>query len=147
MKKIFLAAALLTATVISAFANPIGKSDPKAEQVFNRQFAGAQNISWSKTEEGLLKVNFVWAGHSTVAYFNEKAEIVASVRSLFYDQLPLTIIRAVESKYKSPVIIEVREISNEEGTNYALVLEEKTKKYRIRLNSMGEVLSKEKIKK
>lgn len=147
MKKIFLAAAFLTATVISAFANPIEKSDPKAEQVFKRQFAGAQNISWSKTEEGLLKVNFVWAGHSTVAYFNDKTEIVATVRSLFYDQLPLTIIRAVESKYKSPVIIEVREISNEEGTNYALVLEEKTKKYRIRLNSMGEVLSKEKIKK
>lgn len=147
MKKIFLAAAFFTATVTSAFANPVEKSDPKAEQVFNKQFAGAQNICWSKTEEGLLKVNFVWAGHSTVAYFNEKAEIVASVRSMFYDQLPLAIIRSVESRYKSPVVIEVREISNEEGTQYAVVLEEKTKKYSIRLNSAGEVLSSQKVKK
>jgi hypothetical protein len=147
MKKIFLAAAFLTATVISGFANPVEKSDPKAEQIFNRQFVGAQNISWSRTEEGVLKVNFVWAGHSTVAYFNEKSEIVASVRALFYDQLPLTVIRSVESKYQSPVVIEVREISNEEGTQYALVLEEKEKKYSIRLNSLGEVINKERIKK
>jgi hypothetical protein len=147
MKKIFLAAAFLTATVISSFANPIEKADPKAEAVFNKQFAGAQSTIWSKTEEGLLKVNFVWGGHSTVVYFNDKAEIIGSIRNMFYDQLPLTIIRSVESKYQSPVVIEVREVSNEEGTKYALVLEEKTKRYNVRLNSLGEILSSEKVKK
>jgi len=147
MKKIFLAVAFLTATVISSFANPIEKADPRAEAVFNRQFAGAQNVLWSRIQEGLLKVNFVWGGQSAVVYFNDNAEIVGAVRSLFYDQLPLAVIRTVESKYQSPVVIEVREISNEEGTKYALVLEEKTKRYNVRLNSMGEVLSSEKVKK
>ena len=146
MKKILFAAAFMTATFISAIASPIENNDPKAEHAFNKQFAGAQNITWSKTEDGLLKVNFVWGGHSTVAYFNEKAEIVGSVRNMFYDQLPLTIIRAVDAQYPCPVVIEVREISNQEGTTYALVIEEKAKKYRVRLNALGEVLTKEKVK-
>lgn len=147
MKKIFLAAVILTASVITGFANTTEKGDPKAEQAFNKQFAGAESINWSKTQEGLLKVNFVWGGHSTVAYFNERSEIVGSVRNMFYDQLPLTIIRAIDAKYKAPVVIEVREISNEEGTVYSLVVEEKEKRFRIRLNSMGEVLTSQRLKK
>lgn len=146
MKKFFLSALILTAGFVSAFANN-SDNDPKAEQVFSKQFAGAQNITWSRTAEGVLKVNFVWGGHGTVVYFNDKAEIVASIRNMFFDQLPMTIVRSVESKFKNPVVTEVREISTDEGTSYSLVLEEGTKKFKVKLNSLGEVLVKEKVKK
>ena len=147
MKKFFLAAVVLTVCFVSAFANSSDRPDPKAEQVFKRQFAGAKNITWSQEENGVLKVNFVWSGHGTVVYFNEKAEIVASIRNMFFDQLPMTIIRSVDSKFKSPVVIEVREISTEEGTKYSLVLEEGVKKFKVNFNSMGEVLAKKRLKK
>lgn len=146
MKKFFLAAILFTAGVVSAFANPVGK-DPKAEQLFSRQFAGAQNITWSRTEEGVLKVNFVWGGHSSVAYFNEQSELIASARNMFFDQLPMAVVRSVETKFKSPVVTEVRELSTDEGTSYSLVLEEGTKKFKVKLNSAGEILSKDRVKK
>jgi hypothetical protein len=147
MKKFFLVALILTAGFVSSFANPLENVDPKAEQVFSRQFAGAQSISWTRTESGLLKVSFVWGGHSTVAYFNESAELVGSVRNLFFDQLPMTIVRAVDQKFKSPVVTEVREISTDEGTSYSIVLEEGTKKYSVKFNSLGDVLSKDRLKK
>jgi hypothetical protein len=147
MKKFFLAAVVFTAGIVSSFANPVDKSDPKAEQAFNRQFAGAQNISWSRTEQGIMKVSFVWGGHSTVAYFNSNAEFVGSVRNMFFDQLPMTIVRSVDQKFKSPVVTEVREVSTEEGTTYAVSLEEGTKKYAVKFNSLGELLSKERVKK
>jgi|SRR6218665_2893130 len=146
MKKFFLAAMMCTLGIASVFANPVEK-DPKAEELFSRQFSGAQHISWSRTTEGVLKVSFVWGGHSSVAYFNEKSELVASARSMFFDQLPMTVVRSVETKFKSPVVTEVREISTEEGTSYNLVLEEGVKKFKIKVNSSGEVLSKERVKK
>ncbi|PZR27194.1 MAG: hypothetical protein DI535_11100 [Citrobacter freundii] len=146
MKKFFLAAIILTAGVVSAFANPVEK-DPKAEETFSRQFSGAQNITWSRTEDGVLKVSFVWGGHSSVAYFNEKSELVASARNMFFDQLPMAVVRSVESKFKSPVVTEVRELYTDEGTSYNLVLEEGTKKFKVKLNSMGDILTKDRLKK
>lgn len=147
MKKFFLAAVILTASFVSAFANPVEKADPKAEQVFSKQFSGAKNITWSRTDAGVLRVNFVWGGHSTVAYFNEQSEIVAAVRNMFFDQLPMAIVRSVETKFKSPVVTEVREISTEEGTQYAIVLEEGVKKFQVKFSSLGDVLSKDRLKK
>lgn len=147
MKKFFLAAVIFTASVAASFANPIEKADPKAEKEFNRQFAGATGISWSRTSEGVLKVNFVWGGHSTVAYFNDQAEFVGSVRNMFFDQLPMIIVRAVDHKFKEPVVTEVREVSTEEGTTYSLSLEEGSRKFKVKFNSLGEMLSKERIKK
>ncbi len=147
MKKFFLAAVVLTVSIASSFASPIDKADPKAEEVFKRQFAGAQNITWSTGEQGVTKVSFVWGGHSTVAYFNSEAEFVGSVRNMFFDQLPMIVVRAVDQKFKSPVVTEVREVSTDEGTTYALSLEEGTKKYAVKFNSLGQLLSKERVKK
>jgi hypothetical protein len=147
MKKFFLAAVILTATVVSSFANPIEKTDPRAELAFNKQFAGAQSITWSRVEQGVMKVSFVWGGHSTVAYFDSNAMFVGSVRNMFFDQLPMIVVRAVDQSFKSPVVTEVREVSTDEGTTYALALEDGSKKYNVKFNSMGEVLSKERVKK
>ncbi|MCG2617920.1 hypothetical protein LZZ85_26700 [Terrimonas sp. NA20] len=147
MKKFFLAAVVLTVSIVSSFANPVEKADPKAEQAFNKQFAGAQNIIWSRTDQDVMKVSFVWGGHSTVAYFNSNAEFVGSIRNMFFDQLPMIVIRAVDQKFKSPVVTEVREVSTDEGTTYALAIEEGVKKYTVKFNSLGEVLSKERVKK
>lgn len=146
MKKI-LFTALIALTAFVSFAAPSSDKESKAQASFKKQFSGAQHINWSKAENGLHKVSFVWGGHSTVAYFTDLGEFMGSARSMFYDQLPLTVIRAVDEKYKNPVVIEVREISNEEGTSYSLVLEQKTKKYRIKVNSLGDVIESERIKK
>lgn len=147
MKKSFLLLPLvLVAISLTAFARLNSKVDPRAEQAFNKEFAGASNVTWASTGN-FLKASFVLADHQAVAYYNSDAELVACVRSLFFNQLPLTVIRSVERNFKNADILEIREITNDDGINYTMMLESKNKKYHVRVNSMGEILEQEKLKK
>lgn len=146
-KKILMLPVLMAVTVATVFATPNPeKADPRAEEVFRKEFAGAQDVNWSSMKEGLQKVSFVWGGLRTIAYFNDRAELVGSVRNVFYDHLPLTVVRSVESRFNNPVVVEVTEISNADGTSYQMVLEQKNKRYRVRVSSFGTLLDKERIK-
>ena len=146
MKKfLLLLPLLLVITCLTAFARLNTPVDPRAEQAFKKEFAGAANVIWSKAGE-FLRVSFTWADHQTVAYFNADAELVGCIRGLFFNQLPLTVIRSVEKQFKNSIVLEIREITNDEGVNYTLVAEYKDKKYKIRLNSLGDLLAKEKLK-
>jgi hypothetical protein len=124
-------------------------NDPRAEEAFAKQFAGAQNVKWAKLEDGYLRVTFVLNGIGAETFFNTDGELLGTVRNLFYNQLPLVVMQTVDSKFAGASVIEVKEISNEEGTSYKVVLEEKNKKYSLRLNSFGQITEeqREKIKK
>lgn len=147
MKKIFILLPLMLAATIMGFAaDPVPGSEPAAVQSFSRQFAGAENVSWSKEEDGLQRVTFVWAGHRAQAYFSAAGEFLGAMRGLFYQQLPLSVIRAVDKRYNSPVVLEAREVSNQEGTTYTLLLEYRSKRLRVKLNGDGGFESAERIK-
>ena len=137
---------LLVATILTAAADP-GKKDLMTERAFKQQFSGAQNITWTKTADGLQQVSFVWGGLRTVAFFDNNAELVGSIRNVFFSHLPLSVIRSVESNFQSPVVVEVTEITNQDGTSYSMLLEEKNKKYKVRINSYGDVIEKGRVKK
>src|SRR5687767_14718993 len=147
MKKIFLVLSLSLAVVLTTAARPATKEDPRAEQAFSKMFTGASHVKWEKTKEGFTKVSFVWGDHRTIAYFDAKAELVGTIRGLFFKELPLSVAKAVNAHGKNPVVLEINEIYNAEGINYTLVIEQKNKKYNIRMNSLGYILEKEKIKK
>ncbi|MEP7373732.1 MAG: hypothetical protein ABI675_10115 [Chitinophagaceae bacterium] len=147
MKKSFLLLPLvLVAISLTSFAHINSKVDPRAEQAFNKEFAGASNVTWT-TAGNFLKASFVWANYQAVAYYNNDAELVVCVRGLFFNQLPLTVIRSVERNFKNADMLEIREITNDDGVNYAIVLEYKNRKYHVRVNSIGEILEQEKLKK
>ena len=147
MKKTFLVLSLFLAVILTTSAKPITKEDPRVEQEFKKQFAGATNVKWSRIEGGYLSASFTWADRQTIAYFNSDAELVGCIRGLLFNQLPLSVMRSVEGHFQNPVVIEIREITNDEGVNYTIVLEYKNKTYKIRLNSLGDLLEKEKVKK
>jgi hypothetical protein len=148
MKNLILSLAIvLTTGVTPALAHGSDK-DPRAEKIFSKQFAGAQNVKWTRLDDGYLRVTFVLNGTSAESFFDSDAQLLGTVRNLFYAQLPLSVIQAIDKKFPEPVIIVVKEITNSEGTSYKVVLEQKNKKYSIRVNSLGEIteLQKEKIK-
>lgn len=147
MKKFFLALSVSLAVVLTAAAHPGTSENPRAEQAFKKMFAGASHVSWSEVKEGFLKVSFVWGDHRTIAFFDKNAHFVGSIRGLFFKELPLSVAKSVTDHFNNPVVIEVNEIFNEDGINYALVIESKNKKYNVRLSSLGHVLNKERIKK
>lgn len=145
-KNLLLLPVLLATTFLTAFARPEPGNEKQAEQNFTKQFAGAENVSWSKAIEGHLKVTFTWGGHRTEAYFNQQAEFVGAIRGIFYDQLPLTVIRGIEKAFPKPLVLEVREISTVEGTSYALVIEKKKGKYKVLVGSDGTTSLPEKLR-
>ncbi len=55
-------------------------------------FAGASHVKWSEIKEGFLKVSFVWGGHRAVAFFDTDAQLIGTIRGLFFNQLPLSVI-------------------------------------------------------
>ena len=144
MKKIFVSMSLLmTVAASTAFANHINRSDPGVEEVFRQEFTGAEHVSWSQ-QENYQVATFVLAGHRAMAYFNEENELEGCIRDIFYNQLPLTVMKAIDKKYPSADKQEVREIINSDGTSYTLRVELKNKKYKIRVTSSGNITEVEK---
>jgi|SRR5688572_27429688 hypothetical protein len=147
MKKfLLLLPVFLVVTIVTAFARSTTNVNPRAEQEFKKYFANVENVKWSKEEGGYLQASFTWANHRTLAYFNSNGELVGSIRGISFSQLPLVVLRSVERSYKEAIILETSEITNDEGTQYKLIIEDDKKKYAIRLNSFGDVLKKEKVK-
>lgn len=142
----------LTAMFVTAVAPALvhaADTDPRAEKIFSKQFSGAQNVKWMKLADGYLRVTFVLNGIGAETFFNADAELVGTVRNLFYNQLPLVVMQTVDNEFAGASVIEVKEITNDDGTSYKVVLEQNSKKYLLRLNSLGQIteLLKEKLKK
>jgi len=147
MKKIFVSISLLlTVAASTAFAHKDTRPDPGVKEVFNLEFAGAENVSWSQQGD-YQKATFVLGGHRVIAYFNEDNELAGCIRDIFFDQLPLTVMKAVDKKFPSADLQEVREITNSDGTSYLLSAEVNNKKYKVKISSAGNITDIEKLAK
>ncbi|HET6996588.1 MAG TPA: hypothetical protein VFI06_16450 [Chitinophagaceae bacterium] len=150
MKNFIVATATVLATALSpVFANGSNDNPQAAKKVFAKEFVGAQNIKWSELHDGYQKVTFVLNGTAAETYFDAEGELLGTIRNLLYNQLPLAVMQKVNNKFNEGVILVVNEITNPDGTTYQVTLEQKNRKYNVRLNSLGEVIGvqKEKIKK
>ena len=146
MKKLLVSLSLmLTAGLTSAFTQGIN-NDPGIEKLFTKEFAGAENVKWVKLDDGYQKASFTLAGTGVEAYFSADAELLGTVRNIFYSQVPLVVMQAINKQFENAVVLEVTEVTNSGGTSYRITLEEKTKKYNLRLNSFGEITELKKIK-
>ena len=147
MKNFIVSLATVLATGLTpVFANGTN-DDPRAAKIFAKEFAGAQNIKWTRLDDGYLRVTFLLNGVAAETYFDADAELLGTIRNLFYNQLPLSVMQTVNNKFADAVIIDVKEITNSEGTTYKVTLEQKGRKYIIKLDSLGQVTGKQKLKK
>ena len=147
MKNFIVSLATVLATGLTpVFANGTN-DDPRAAKIFAKEFAGAQNIKWTRLDDGYLRVTFLLNGVAAETYFDADAELLGTIRNLFYNQLPLPVMQTVNNRFADAVIIDVKEITNPEGTTYKVTLEQKGRKYNIKLDSLGQVTGKQKLKK
>lgn len=147
MKKIFVSLSfLLTAAASSVFANIVTDPDPGVEEVFKKEFTGAENVIWSQ-QDNYQKASFVLAGHRVIAYFNEENEFAGCIRDIMYDQLPLIVTKTVDKKFPGADMEEVREITNSDGTSYLLRVNVNNKKLKVKITSDGNITEIEKLKK
>jgi hypothetical protein len=147
MKKILVSLSiLLTGGLSSAFANHDPEPGQQVLDVFKREFAAAQNVTWNKQDE-FDKATFLLGDSWVVAYYNTNGELEGCARDILFKQLPLAVMTAVDKRYANADINMVREISNINGTCYSLVVEAKSKKYKIKVDASGNINEVERIKK
>jgi len=145
MKKIILSLSLLVTAGLSAvYANNDPAPDEEVLATFKKEFSSAQSVSWSRQGD-YDKATFVLAGRRAIAYFNADGELEGSIRDIFFDQLPLTVMTAVDKRFADAEIIDVREINNAEGTHYKIRLTAKSKKYSVKVNPSGSISDIEKL--
>jgi len=147
MKKIIVSLSfLLTVAVSTAFADKKTEPGPGVEEIFRQEFTGALNVSWSRQGD-YQKATFVLAGHRVVAFFDQNNELAGCIRDILFEQLPITVMKAVEKKFPGADLQEIREIANTEGTTYTMMAETNNKKYKVRIYSDGNIAGIEKLKK
>ena len=148
MKKIILSITLMmTLGVTIALAAPVRKINPgpDVEELFKKEFAGAEFVKWT-VEGEYQKASFVLGGHRAEAYYTIGGEYLGSIRDLFYDQLPLAVMKAVDNKYPEADISELREVATTDGVTYKMLVELKSKKVRLTVDSSGNFVEKTVVK-
>ena len=147
MKKLFLSLSLMLAVAVStAFANDGANVNEQVQASFKDEFPGANLIGWSSAGE-FAKATFILWGHRTEAYFTNDGELQGSARSLFYNQLPLAVMTAIDKRFTETEVLDIIEINNTEGTTYSLLLETNSKKYRIKVDAGGSINEIKRLKK
>ncbi len=139
MKKIIVFFSLLLTTGLSVvFANEKVNPDQRTLDGFKKEFIAAQNVTWDKQGD-YDKATFLLTGHRVIAWFNTAGQLEGCIRDIFFDQLPLIVMSAVDKRFAEADILTVREITNSDGTSYSITLETKSKKYSVKVGSSGNI--------
>lgn len=145
MKKIILSFALLLAAGTSVvLAAPRPEPGQRVLESFKKEFSSAENVSWNRLEN-FEKATFQLGGSWVVAYFSENGQLEGCARDIFYNQLPLTVMTAVDKKYADAEIINVREITNANGTHYLVSLEKNKRKLKVKVDAAGNITDVERL--
>ena len=137
MKKTFLTLFLsLTVFVTATFASGDPNIDPRILSAFQKEFSFAQNVKWQE-KGGLFQVNFSIFEHGFVAWYNSDAELVNTARNILYMQLPLSVIKTLQTQYANADFLGIVEFSNDGETYYQITAEVKKKKYLLKATPSG----------
>lgn len=137
-------ALVMTLGAITAFAGSGGNK--KAQQIFQEEFKGAEQVKWTEVNE-YSKANFVLAGHRTEAWFSADGELIGTVRDIFYNQLPVIVMRSLDKEFQDADIIDLREATGQKGTRYTMTIEREGKKFKVSVAADGDILELKKLKK
>ena len=129
MKPLFiLLTALTTAFGSAASANNTKpnpeevKVTPKVIKSFENTFSNAKEADWS-VGSSYYKVQFIMDGQYATAFYSNDGSLMGVTRNISTVQLPITLQAEVKKEYSNYWITDLFEVSNDEGTNYYITVE------------------------
>jgi len=125
MKKNFLIA-LLVAVVFSgsAFANTGKSVNAMVKQSFQKEFAGAQSVSWEViSNKDIFHASFIYNNERLNAYFDSEGSLLATGRYVKQENLPMLVTKGLGIRYKQYNVLEAIEFVNGYETSYIIKLE------------------------
>jgi hypothetical protein len=115
----------LAATVFTktSFANEGTAIAPEVLRSFQTTFTTAKDANWTVTAD-LYKVQFALNGQHITAFYKQDGTMAAVTRNINSMQLPVNLQTTLKNEYKGYWIAGLFELSNEEGVQYYVTLED-----------------------
>ena len=140
MKKTFSALLVFLIIGISAvMASERAEVDPKILSAFQKEFSFAKNAKW-EVNGSLTRVNFLLNDQGVSAWYNSDAELVTTARNILYNQLPISVIRALEKEYAGADLSGITEVNRNNETYYQIRADEKSKKFLLKASPSGNII-------
>jgi hypothetical protein len=146
MKKTF--SALLAFLIIGSaavLASERADVDPKILSAFQKEFSFAKNAKW-EVKGNLTQVSFLLNDQGVFAWYNSNAELVTTARNILYNQLPISVTRALEKEYTGADFFGITEVNRNNETWYQIRAGEKNKKFLLKASPSGNIIVMKKIK-
>jgi len=121
MKKLVLLILIVVTTQLS-FANDAPATTSSVIKTFNRNFYRATEVEW-QSSEGYEKASFLLDNNFMNAYYTPDGELIAVVRNIISDQLPLKLLLELKKNYSGLWISELFEVVNGSDDQYYVTLE------------------------
>jgi hypothetical protein len=136
MKQFFLSIAAMLVLSVSAFAGGGGDNvNQQAVSSFKKDFVNATNAVWEPRDGGYSKATFSLNGQVLFAYYDNNGSLLAVVRNIVSDQLPINLLASLRKDYGDCWISDLFEIAANDQTTYYVTVENGDKK--IVLKSSG----------
>jgi hypothetical protein len=134
MKKII----IMLAITISSLAVFAGEENvnKRVLNAFSEEFAGAKDVKWT-TNETFSKASFVFNGQYVYAFYQLDGELLAMTRNISSVDLPIKLQSSLKKGYEGYWISDLFEISNNDGTNYYITMENADSKIVLKSTSGG----------
>jgi hypothetical protein len=147
LQTILVATALLFATSAFATAGGPEKVAPQVKAAFEKNFNGAVNVNWEKTEGYYFAFFTLNAKEVTVAY-NENGELLGTSQVIAISQLPLTVTLSLEDKYKDYSLAKtVTELTYQGQTSYYVFAENSKQVLKLKCSTSGDISVENRTKK
>jgi hypothetical protein len=134
MKPLFILMTFISSLFISkAHAGDVSGDVLKS---FQSTFAQAKEVSWTVTEN-LYKAEFTLNDQAVTAFYNNEGQFLGLTRNITSFQLPLMLQATIKKEYKDYWISELFELSNDNGTEYYITLENADTKITLKSSNMS----------
>lgn len=138
MKKLFIAALIVVAAGTSAFALDGKRVNNNVKNSFEVQFSGAENVSWSTTEN-YFKASFTLEDENVEAFFAKDGELIGTSHKVELIKLPSSAVKRIKKEYASYKITDSIEFEHDGDRSFYVSLEDGNKKQILQVTLYGEV--------
>jgi hypothetical protein len=138
MKQLIIAfVGALTLISTTAFAGGKDKFNP-ALTTFQNEFKGATDVKWEQNNR-VITAGFTFNSFRIVAYFDYSGELLGTARNILFNQLPLAVIKEINTRYGSAPVYDIVEYNSNGDTFYQMTVESSNKKLDVKATPAGDI--------
>jgi hypothetical protein len=122
MKKMILMLAVAVSSVVAFAGEENANIDSQVLNAFKSEFVAAQEVTWTAGKD-FYKASFVYNGRHVAAFYSLDGELLGLTRNITSLELPVKLETTLKNNYSGYWISDLFELSNNDGTNYYVTLE------------------------